>query len=88
MRAMPIRNTGKLITDCWLRAEQSLREVVKKKFLIVTKKLSPNSFTRSWRPSSRQRAKREPLSAHFWKTSSRLFRMCGPMSCNRRLHAA
>src|SRR5579864_5494981 len=29
---MPIRNTGKLITDCWLRAEQSLREVVKKKF--------------------------------------------------------
>ena len=32
MKAMPIRNTGKLITDCWLRAEQSLREVVKKKF--------------------------------------------------------
>jgi hypothetical protein len=32
MKAMPIRNTGKLITDCWLLAEQSLREVVNKKF--------------------------------------------------------
>jgi len=32
MKAMPIRNTGKLITDCWLRAEQSLREIVQKKF--------------------------------------------------------
>jgi hypothetical protein len=32
MKAMPIRNTGKLVTDCWLRAEQSLREIVRKKF--------------------------------------------------------
>src|ERR1700756_2823675 len=32
MKGMPIRNTGKLITDCWLRAEQSLHETVRKKF--------------------------------------------------------
>lgn len=32
MKPMPIQNTGRLITDCWLRAEQTLRDNVRKKF--------------------------------------------------------
>jgi hypothetical protein len=32
MKAMRIPTVGKLIADCWIRAEEALRENVRKKF--------------------------------------------------------
>ena len=88
MKAMPIQNTGKLITDCWLRAEQSLREVVQKKFRDRDEEIITELFRAELETEFVTASKKGADDAHFWKTSNRLFGMCVRTSCNRRLHAA